>query len=126
MANILLVEDEAQLRSMLHLVLEDAGHTVREAGDGAEALVIYRREPADIVVTDLVMPNKEGIEMIIELRRICPDVKVIAMSGGGRNGPQDYLTLAKRLGASLTLTKPFSNQEMLNAVNSLLETCAIH
>jgi CheY-like chemotaxis protein len=119
-ANILLVDDEDQLRSMVRLVLEDAGHQIQEARDGKEALESFRKRRPDLVVTDLVMPNKEGIETIIELRRSCRDIKIVAMSGGGRNTADDYLIMAKRCGACVTLTKPFGNQEMIDAVNTAL------
>ena len=121
MANILLVDDEEQLRNLLKFVLESAGHSVCEAADGNEALASYRRIPADLVVTDIIMPNKEGTETILEFRRLSRDVKIVAMSGGGRNGSQDYLKLAKSFGANLTLAKPFTNQEFLDAINAALE-----
>lgn len=120
MASILLVEDDEQLRPMLKLVLERVGHEVQEAGNGIEALEIYRRHPTDLVVTDLVMPDKEGLEIIMELRRTYPDVKIIAMSGGGRTGVQNYLELAKKLGADHILTKPFSNQEILDGIQMVV------
>ena len=120
MANILLVEDEEQLRSLLKIVLESAGHTVQEAGDGKEALESYVRNPADLMVTDIVMPNKEGIETILEFRRNHPGLRIIAMSGGGRNSAQDYLKLAKSFGADYVLTKPFSNQAILDVVKTVL------
>ena len=120
MANILLVEDEEQLRSMLKIVLESAGHTVQEAGDGKEALESYIRNPADLMVTDIVMPNKEGIETILEFRRNHPGLRIIAMSGGGRNSAQDYLKLAKSFGADYVLSKPFSNQAILDVVKTVL------
>ena len=117
MASILLVEDDEQLRSMLRIVLDRAGHEVQEAGNGKEALEIYNRRPTDLIVTDIVMPDKEGLETILEFRRIYPDVKIIAMSGGGRTGAQNYLQLAKKLGADYILTKPFSNQEILDGIH---------
>ena len=122
MANILLVDDEEQLRSILRIVLESAGHDVEEAGNGKEAVESYRSRPADLLVTDIVMPEKEGIETIIQLRESYPEVKVIAMSGGGRTGDQNYLELAKKLGANQVLAKPFSNSEFLNAVNLVLRS----
>jgi DNA-binding response OmpR family regulator len=117
MASILLVEDDEQLRSMLRIVLDRAGHEVQEAGNGKEALEIYNRRPTDLIVTDIVMPDKEGLETIMEFRRSYPDVKIIAMSGGGRTGAQNYLQLAKKLGADHILTKPFSNQEILDGIH---------
>jgi DNA-binding response OmpR family regulator len=107
---------------MLKIVLEEAGHCVREASDGNEALESYRNIPADLVVTDIIMPNKEGSETILEFRRSYRDVKIVAMSGGGRNSSQDYLKLARTFGASATLSKPFTNREFLDAVNSVLES----
>jgi CheY-like chemotaxis protein len=122
MANILLVDDEEQLRSILRIVLESAGHQVEEAGNGKEAVESYRSRPADLLVTDIVMPEKEGIETIIQLRESYPNVKVIAMSGGGRTGDQNYLELARKLGANHVLAKPFSNSEFLAAVKLVLQS----
>jgi CheY-like chemotaxis protein len=122
MANILLVDDEEQLRSILRIVLESAGHEVEEAGNGKEAVESYRSRPADLLVTDIIMPEKEGIETIIQLRESYPKVKIIAMSGGGRTGDQNYLKLAKKLGANHVLAKPFSNSEFLAAVNLVLQS----
>jgi CheY-like chemotaxis protein len=120
MARILLVDDDDQLRTVLALVLERAGHTVTAAPDGARGLAAYRAAPADLVVTDLVMPEKEGIETIMELRAEFPDVRVIAISGGGRHLGTDYLQLASRLGAKRVLSKPFTNQEILTAIDDVL------
>lgn len=116
MASILLVEDDIQLRSMLKIVLDRAGHEVQEAGNGKEALELYSTSPSDLIVTDLVMPDKEGLETILEFRRSYPNVKIIAMSGGGRTGAQNYLELAKKFGADHILTKPFSNKEILDGI----------
>jgi len=93
---------------------------VLEAADGIEGLEIYRQEPTDLVITDLIMPEKEGIETIIELKRDFPEVKIIAMSGGGRIEPESYLNIAQKLGALQTLTKPFDRKELLEAVHNLL------
>jgi DNA-binding response OmpR family regulator len=120
MASILLVDDDEQLRPMLKIVLERAGHVVNEAGNGKEALASYSRQQTELVVTDLVMPDKEGLETIIELRRSYPALKIIAMSGGGRTGVQNYLDLAIKFGANHVLNKPFTNQELLEGVRLLL------
>ncbi|MEO8434792.1 MAG: response regulator [Pyrinomonadaceae bacterium] len=120
MASILLVDDDEQLRPMLKMVLERAGHVVNAAGNGKEALVSYSLHPTELVVTDLVMPDKEGLETIRELRRTYPDLKIIAMSGGGRTGVQNYLELAVKFGANHILNKPFSNQELLDGVQMLV------
>jgi len=119
MARILIIEDDVQMLAMLGQVFERAGYDVVEAPDGNVGIKLYREQPAHLVITDLIMPNKEGIETIIELRREFPDVKIIAISGGGRNGPEDYLKMARGLGAMLTFTKPIKREELLNAVREL-------
>ena len=124
MASILLVDDDEQLRTMLSEVLRRAGHQVREASDGNQGLRLYEIQPSDLIITDLVMPGEEGLGMIRKLKRLHPEVKIIAISGGGRIGPlskQDYLKMARMLGAQIVLTKPFSNQEILDAVNNMLQ-----
>ena len=121
MARILIIDDEPQIRSMLKLMLERDGYEVVEAPDGVEGIKVYRQNPADLIITDLIMPNKDGIGMIIELKKEYPDVKIIAMSGGGLNKPEGYLKGAKKLGAACTLTKPIDREEMLKAVKDLLK-----
>jgi len=121
MARILIIDDEPQIRSMLKLMLERDGYEVVEAPDGVEGIKVYRQNPADLIITDLIMPNKDGIGMIIELKKEFPDVKIIAMSGGGLNKPEGYLKGAKKLGAACTLTKPIDREEMLKAVKDILK-----
>lgn len=121
MARILIIDDETQIRSMLRLMLERVGYEVIEAADGMEGIRQYRDNPADLIITDLIMPNKDGIGMIIELKKEFPQVKIIAMSGGGVNRPEGYLDGAKKLGATRTLTKPIDRDEMLNAVKETLK-----
>jgi YesN/AraC family two-component response regulator len=121
MARILIIDDEPQIRSMLKLMLEREGYEVVEAPDGVEGLKIYRQNPADLIITDLIMPNKDGIGMIIDLKKEFPDVNIIAMSGGGLNKPEGYLKGAKKLGAACTLTKPIDREEMLRAVKDILK-----
>ena len=116
MTRILLVDDDELLRRMLRLTLIKMGHVVIEAVNGNEALRLCQTEPPDIVLTDLIMPEKEGIETIREMRQLHPDVKIIAMSGGGRGNAKDYLVVAKRLGAAHTLNKPFTNEELAGAI----------
>jgi DNA-binding response OmpR family regulator len=115
---ILVIDDDEALRSLLTQILHRAGHQVREAANGAIGLREFRREPADLVITDLIMPEKEGLETIMELRKEFPKVPLVAVSGGGRNGPNDYLTLAKQLGARQTVCKPFSRDEILQAIDA--------
>ncbi len=119
MAHILLVEDDAELRRALRLNLEGFGHTVAEAGDGREAMEVLRSVRADVVVTDLVMPGKEGLETIAELARDRPEVPVVAMSGGGRIAPGANLAVALRLGARRVLVKPFPVADLNEAVADL-------
>jgi CheY-like chemotaxis protein len=122
MARILIVDDEQQIRLMLRQMLERMGHEVSEAGGGNQALRMYREDPADVVIMDLIMPDKEGIETITEIRRDYPDARIVAMSGGGRMGPGNYLDLASRLGAQRTLSKPFTMADIQDVIEDLLKT----
>ncbi len=119
-ASILLVDDDENVRKVLKRVLESDGHEVMEAGDGDEALKRHRRDSADIVITDIVMPEKEGLAMIQELKLDSPDVRIIAISGGGRKGSGSYLGLAKHLGAEITLEKPIRAKDLLGAVSRIM------
>ena len=121
MGRVLVIDDEPQIRSMLRMMLERAGHEVEEAPDGIEGIRIYRNNPVDLIISDLIMPNKDGIGMIIELKKEFPDVKIIAMSGGGLNKPEGYLEGAKKLGAQRTLTKPIDRDELLRTVSDILK-----
>jgi DNA-binding response OmpR family regulator len=120
MPHILLIEDDELFRKMLHATLEEMGHTVTAAQDGKEGLAQHARISSDLVLTDLIMPEKEGIETIMELRKKSPGVKIIAMSGGGRVTATNYLHIAQQMGAGRVLIKPFSNDELAAAINSLL------
>ena len=121
MKRILVIDDDAQLRKMLRQMLERQGYGVIEAGDGKEGMALYRQAPTELIITDIIMPEKEGVETIIELRRDFPDVKIIAISGGSRSlNKEYYLELAKRLGAAYTFTKPFARKELLEAIEDLL------
>jgi CheY-like chemotaxis protein len=120
--SILLVDDDEQFRSMLNEALTDDGYEVVAASNGQQALRLYAAQPTDLVITDLVMPEKEGLEMITEIKRLYPEVKIIAISGGGRSGAKhNYLQLAKAFGAQRTLAKPFLHHEMLEAITHVLE-----
>ena len=121
MARILIIDDDDQFRTMLRKMLEKAGYNdIEEAGNGSIGMKLFRQNPFDVVITDIIMPDKEGIEMITELRRDYPQIKIIAMSGGGRVGPHGYLEMAKYLGAGRTLTKPFKQSDLIDAVQELL------
>lgn len=116
---ILLIDDEEPFRSVLKQVLQNAGYEVMEAANGAEGIRHFHEKPADIIITDIIMPEKEGIETIIELKKAYPQVKLIAMSGGGWYGTDIDFDMAKKLGAQ-TLSKPFALQELLDVVRELL------
>ena len=121
MKTVLLVDDDDPFRTMLTEVLTLAGYQVQEASGGRQAIESYRVHPTDLVITDLVMPETEGLEMIVEFKRLYPDAKIIAISGGERLGSSDSLKMAKALGAQQVLAKPFSNREILEAVSEVLQ-----
>jgi CheY-like chemotaxis protein len=121
MTRILIIDDDNQARQVLRQKLERAGYEVVEARDGDEGLQRYRVTPVDLVITDILMPEKEGLEVIRELRRADPELKIIAISGGGRTGLLDFLPVAEKLGAQRTFHKPFRLQEVLTAVHELLQ-----
>src|SRR2546425_2286112 len=120
MARILVIDDEDVVRHMLCTVLELHGHEVIEASHGKEALKLQQASPPDLVMTDILMPEKDGIEVIMALRREAPGLKVIAMSGGGRFKQVEALDTAKMLGAVATLRKPFDLDVMLETVKQVL------
>jgi DNA-binding response OmpR family regulator len=120
MARILIIDDEPSVRELLCSMLMEEGHEVVEAADGKAGMRVFQESPADLVITDLIMPEKEGIETIMELRRDFPDVKIIAMSGGGIIQARDYLGMAQGMGAHRVFEKPFGIAEMLQAVRDLL------
>ena len=121
MAGILIVEDEKELREMLRIALTRRKHTVLEAVDGKEAITHFKPSITDLVVTDLIMPEEDGLKVIIKLREIKPSLKVIAISGGGKAGPASYLNLARALGADAIYTKPFSINDLLSKIDELLK-----
>jgi len=120
MARILLIDDDDSLRTMLRLTLTHFGHIVIEARNGKEGLDLFPHAGADVVITDIVMPEKEGIEVLMVLRKAEPPVKIIAMSGGGRVSATDYLRIATQLGAARVLAKPFSNEVLKATVDEVL------
>ncbi len=120
MARVLVVDDEEFIRFTLRQMLEKAGHEVVEAVNGQDALDSFAAAPVDLVITDIIMPEKEGIETIVELRRQQPDLKIIAVSGGGRTKTMDYLEIAERLGADSAIPKPLQRQVVMDAVNKAL------
>lgn len=118
---VLIVDDHDDLRSMLCRALEERGHEVHGAQDGAVALKLLDRHSVDVVVTDLVMPEKEGIETIMSVRKQHPHIRILAISGGHQTrNATPYLELAARLGAHGTLEKPFTIEELAGKILSVL------
>ncbi len=121
MKQILIIDDELQIRSMLKKMLEREDFNVVVASDGKEGMKIFEKEPVDLVITDLIMPEKEGIEVIQELRKNNSNLPIIAISGGGKNSPGTYLNIAKLLGANAILEKPFAKEKLIDAINKALD-----
>jgi CheY-like chemotaxis protein len=119
MARILVVDDEPQMCRLLREALERAGYTVDDACDGLHALSRFAANQPDLVITDIIMPQREGLETIQALRRKCPSLPIIAISGGGRQSPDNYLTLASNFGANRVFAKPFRVEDVLSAVATL-------
>jgi len=120
MARILVVEDDLPVRAVIRRMLKAEGHDIFEASNGEEAIEIYKNEIVDLLVLDILMPVKEGLETIKELKRDYPDVKIIAISGGGKVSPPYYLDLAMKFGAQKTFAKPFAWKKLIGTVNELL------
>ena len=120
MANILLVDDEPLVVDTLSSAMESKGHTVVTASNGIEGLRRFVEGRFDLVITDIIMPDKEGIGLIMEMRRVLPTVKIIAISGGGRTGNVEFLKMAVELGAVATLKKPIRLAEFFNVLNECL------
>lgn len=120
MSKILLVDDDEAFSEMLHLKLQRLGHEVIAAPDGLYVSKLLTEHQVDLVITDIIMPNKEGLEVILDLRKSNPEITVIAMSGGGRVVKTDFLEEAKRFGAICTLKKPFTDEELTAALDLAL------
>jgi CheY-like chemotaxis protein len=120
MPAILIVEDDSELREMLKLSLTRKRFTVLEAENGKDAILHFKPSITDMVVTDLIMPEEDGLKVIMKLREIKPSIKIIAISGGGKAGPGSYLNLAKALGADAVYSKPFSLNDMITKIEELL------
>jgi len=121
MPGILIVEDDKELREMLKMSLIRRGFTVLEAENGKEAITHFKPLLTDVVVTDLIMPEEDGLKVVIKLRELKPSIKIIAISGGGKVGPGSYLNLAKALGADAIYSKPFSINDLTLKIEQLLD-----
>jgi CheY-like chemotaxis protein len=117
---VLVIDDEQLIRLQVRAALEQDGFVVHEAANGNEGLTRIAVTVPDVVITDILMPDKEGIETILELRRRYPSIRIIAISGGGRTGNKDFLRTAKHLGADRTLAKPFGLADLLKLVREVL------
>jgi len=120
MRRILVIDDDTQIQQMLRQMLEREGYEVVDALDGNEGIKLYRQLPADLIIIDIIMPGKEGISTIIEIRQDFPDAKIIAISGGGLIAPEVYLEMAERYGVCRTFSKPLDRKEFLDAIQELL------
>jgi CheY-like chemotaxis protein len=117
---VLVIEDDEAVQKFICKILVSAGHSVVAAGNGKEGLAeIKNNNDVSIVITDLLMPEKEGIETITDIKKLWPHVKILAISGGGIIDPEFYLRNASALGADLTLKKPFTRPELLSAIENL-------
>jgi CheY-like chemotaxis protein len=118
---ILVVDDDGNVRSMICENLRDQGYEVTEAGNGELGSELLKTQGTpDLVITDIVMPKRDGLELIMEIRKEYPDVKLIAISGGGRTWGGDYLSMSERLGSHAILAKPFSMTELEETVRRLV------
>lgn len=121
MSAILVIDDDASVREVVSEMLRLEGHEVIIAENGRDAIPLLSAQRIDLVITDLIMPEKEGIETISEIRRTDSHIPIVAISGGGRLGPGDYLETARYIGADATLAKPFARQELLATIDALLD-----
>ena len=120
MARILIIEDNAQLREMLNLMLSQAGHEVQEATGGEMGEKLYKENPSDLIIIDILMPEKGGLETIVEMKREFPNIKIIGISGGFQKKTDENRTLAELMGVERTLSKPFTSEELLKTVREVL------
>ena len=120
MRRILIIDDDDEFRHILRKTLERAGYEITEAADGREGMKLFREAPTELVITDILMPEQDGVETVIELRREFADARIIAISGGGQIDSKKYLKMAERLGVTHTFSKPFKRGELLQAIQELL------
>lgn len=120
MKTILLIDDNQDFRETVREMLEREGYSVIEAEDGGQGIKLYRSHAIDLVITDIIMPNKEGVETIFELHFGYPNVKIIAISGGGHLSASDHLSALEDVGVSYTFTKPLNRDEFLAAIEKTL------
>jgi DNA-binding response OmpR family regulator len=122
MANILVIDDDPLVVGTIEILLMKAGYTVTVARDGDKGVKAFTKDRHDLVITDIIMPEKEGIETIREIRALSATVPIIAVSGGGRTKNFDFLRIADKVGANEVLRKPFANDQLLTLVARCLES----
>jgi len=122
LATILIIDDEDIIRRSVRKILELEGHTVQDAALGQQGLTLARANPPDLIITDIFMPDKDGLEIIRALNLENPNLKILAMTGGGATGGFNPLPLARALGAHVSLDKPFQREDLLEAVEKVLNT----
>ena len=120
MNKILVIDDDDAVRNTMVAILKRGGYEVSTASDGNRGMASFRKDRPALVITDIIMPDKEGIATILDIRRQCPEARIIAMSGGGRLDSADILSYAKKLGANEILYKPFAPDELLKCVRTCL------
>ncbi len=117
---VMIIEDDRELRKMLRTALLRKEYTVLEADNGREALINFKPGVTDLVITDLLMPEEDGLKVIMTMRELKKGIRVIAISGGGKAGPGNYLEMAKALGADAVFSKPFAVNDLVNRIEELL------
>lgn len=122
MTRVLVIDDEELARFTIREILEGAGYEVDEAENGRIGIEKQRGTPFDLIITDIIMPEKEGVSTIIDLKQDFPALKIIAISGGGRTRNLDFLKLSEHFGASKMLAKPFTEGQLLEAVQDVMNT----
>ena len=120
MQKILIIDDEPHILMMLKKMMEKAGYEIDLAANGKEGMELFQKSPSDLVITDIIMPEKEGLETIREMKRMQPKLKIIAMSGGGKISAENYLETASIFGATRIIQKPFTQNDMVSAVRELM------
>jgi len=121
MTKILVIEDNAIVRNTVTRILQSAGYAVVTANDGLQGFEMFRKEEPDLVISDIIMPQQEGIGTIRQILAERPDAKIIAISGGGRIGNIDFLSIARKMGAADALSKPFDPEDLLGRISTLLK-----
>ncbi len=122
--SVLVIDDDNLMRDVITRCLQKPGYVVSAAINGADGLSQLSRQQADLVITDILMPDSDGLEVIVQIRRLYPATRILAISGGGGSAGLDYLKIAAKFGADSVLNKPFAPSQLLAMVNDLLKTPA--